>query len=108
MHPQPKFSRKTIYNLWSEHISKKWKRDEDKVKSAKLLINEATSQENGSSGLYTVMPVPLHDEPGFVAIAFVLQEVLRQWGGRIREISLDSACVFLQFPALLFQILVCY
>ena len=76
--------------------------------SAKLLINEATSQENGSSGLYTVMPVPLHDEPGFVAIAFVLQEVSRQWGGRIRGISLDSACVFFQFPALLFQILVCY
>jgi hypothetical protein len=83
MHPQPKFSQKTIYNLWSEHNSKKRKRDEDEVKSAKLLINEASSQhghENGSSGLYTVMPVPLHDEPGFVAIAFVLQEVLRQWG----------------------------
>lgn len=111
MHPQPKFSQKTIYNLWSEHISKKWKRDEDEVKSAKLLISEASSQhghENGSSGLYTVMPVPLHDEPGFVAIAFVLQEVLRRWGGRIREISLDSACAFFQFPAMLFQILVYY
>ena len=102
MHPQPKFSLKTIYNLWSEHISKKWKRDEDEVKSAKILINKASSQqshENGSSSLYTVTPVPLHDEPGFVAIAFVLQEVLRQWGGRIREISLDSACMFFQFSA---------
>jgi hypothetical protein len=101
MHPQPKFSRKTIYNMWSEHISKKWKRDEDEVKSAKMLIDEASIQqspENGSKvGLYTVMPVPLHDEPGFVAIAFVLQEVLRRWGGRIREISLDSACAFLIF-----------
>ena len=102
MHPQPKFSWKTIYNLWSEHISKKWKRDADEVKSAKILINEASSQqshENGSSSLYTVTPVPLHDEPGFVAIAFVLQEVLRRWGGRIREISLDSACTFFQFSA---------
>jgi hypothetical protein len=97
MHPQPKFSRKTIYNLWSERVSKKWKRDEDEVKSAKILIEEASSPQNEgheTHGLYTVMPVPLHDEPGFVAIAFVLKEVLRQWGGRIREISLDSTCVF--------------
>ena len=95
MHPQPKFSRKTIYNLWSEHVSKKWKRDEDEVKSAKILIEEASNPQNRANephGLYTVMPVPLHDEPGFVAIAFVLKEVLRQWGGGIREISLDSAC----------------
>ncbi|KAF8322383.1 hypothetical protein F5887DRAFT_837317, partial [Amanita rubescens] len=76
MHPQPKFSRKTIYNLWSEHVSKKWKRDEDEVKSAKILINEASTPHGPT--WYTVTPVPLHDEPGFVAIAFVLQEVLRQ------------------------------
>ena len=99
MHPQPKFSRKTVYNLWSEHVSKKWKRDEDEVKSAKMLIEEASNpqnQGNEARGLYTIMPVPLHDEPGFIAIAFVLKEVLSQWGGRIREISLDSACAFFQ------------
>ena len=96
MHPQPKFSRKTIYNIWSEQVSKNWRRDEDEVVSAKILIDEASRPQDAhvGSGLYTVMPVPLHDEPGFMAIAFVLQEVLRQWGGRIREISLDSACVF--------------
>ncbi len=40
MHPQPKFSQKTIYNLWSEYVKKKWKHDEDEViKSARILIN---------------------------------------------------------------------
>ena len=43
------------------------------------MINEASSQHSQNSGLYTVIPVPLHDEPGFVAIAFVLQEVYCQW-----------------------------
>lgn len=39
-----------------------------------------------------VQPIPLHEEPGFTALAFSLPQILRQWGGRIREIALDSAC----------------
>jgi hypothetical protein len=47
------------------------------------------------SGLYTVVePIPIMEETGVTAIAFTLPEILRQWGGRIREIQLDSACKY--------------
>jgi hypothetical protein len=44
------------------------------------------------TSLYTVQPIPLHEEVGFTALAFALPEILQQWGGHVREISLDSAC----------------
>ena len=37
-----------------------------------------------------VEPIPIEEETGVTAIAFTLPEILRQWGGRIREIQLDS------------------
>ncbi|KAF8956350.1 hypothetical protein BDZ97DRAFT_1671707 [Flammula alnicola] len=85
--PKPAYSQKAIYQLWSDHTSKQWKRDPDEVKSAKILIDEAS--KNGNS-LYNVEPIPLHNEEGFTAIAFALPEILHQWGGRIREQALDS------------------
>lgn len=87
----PKYSKKAIYRLWSEQMSKKWKRDPDEVKSAKILIEEAAKD---TSSMYCVENIPLHEEEGFTAIAFALPEMLRQWGGRIREIALDSTCKF--------------
>jgi hypothetical protein len=58
--------------------------------------SDRTSSHGGSlSGLYTVVePIPIVEETGVTAIAFTLPEILRQWGGRIREIQLDSACEF--------------
>ncbi|KAJ7348504.1 hypothetical protein DFH08DRAFT_633394, partial [Mycena albidolilacea] len=38
-----------------------------------------------------VEPIPLAPEHGFTAIAFALPKLLREVGGRIRELSLDSA-----------------
>lgn len=76
--------------MWHENSSKKWKQDVDEIKSARILIDQASKQSN----LYTVQSIPLPDEPGFVGIAFSLPEVLRKWGGKIREISLDSACTY--------------
>jgi MULE transposase domain len=89
--PTPSYSRKAIYQLWSDQTCKNWKRDPDEVKSAKILLDEASKPQLGQKGLYVVQPIPLHEEPGFTAIAFALPEVLRQWGGRIREVALDSA-----------------
>jgi hypothetical protein len=72
---------------------KSWKRDDDEVKSAKKLIEEASSTpRTEAERLNRVELIPLDDEDGFVGLALALPEVLRQWGGRIREISLDSAC----------------
>lgn len=90
MHPTPSFSRKSVYQMWLDIASTKWKRDEDEVKSAKVLIEEA--HKSGKHGLYTVEPVPLKEEAGFKAIAFTLPDLLRKFGGRVRELSLDSAC----------------
>ncbi|KAG5635616.1 hypothetical protein H0H81_010634 [Sphagnurus paluster] len=77
-------------DAWVNLTSQKWKRDCDEVKSAKILINDAFSCA-GADALYTTEPIALHEEEGFIAIAFALPEILRQWGGKIREISLDSA-----------------
>ena len=77
-----------------DQSSQKWKQDPDEVKSAKILINEAAQSHGGISSLYSVESIPLHEEAGFTALAFALPEILQQWGGRIREIALDSACMF--------------
>jgi hypothetical protein len=77
-----------------------WKRDPDEVKSAKILLEEAFTKSDSETrsstdknlNTYSVEPIPVHDEPGFTAIAFSLPEVLRKWGGKVRELSLDSAC----------------
>lgn len=86
--PRPEFSRAAVYARWAAQDRKNWKRDDDEVKSASLLIAEAESL----SSLYTVAPIELPTEDGFTAVAFALPELLRQWGGRIREIALDSTC----------------
>jgi hypothetical protein len=86
----PSISRKSVYQMWLDVASTKWKRDEDEVKSAKILLEEA--RQSGKQGMYTVEPIPLEEEDGFKAIAFTLPDVLRKFGGRVRELSLDSAC----------------
>lgn len=78
-----------------DQSSKVWKRGPDQVKSAKTLIDEASWVSPERKATFMVEPVPLHNEDGFTALAFALPKVLRQWSGRIREVSLDSACKFL-------------
>jgi hypothetical protein len=100
-HPRPSFTRKSVVQLWSRLNSHFWKRDEDEVRSAWKLLEEhrtSSSKSGGSSsGLYMVVePIPIEEETGVTAIAFTLPGILRQWGGRIREIQLDSACEFEQ------------
>ncbi|KAJ7820238.1 hypothetical protein B0H14DRAFT_2175462, partial [Mycena olivaceomarginata] len=35
--------------------------------------------------------IPLPEVDGFSAVSFVLPQPIRKWGGRIRELALDSA-----------------
>ena len=65
--------------MWLDVASKKWKRDEDEVKSAKILLEEA--RQSGKPALYTVEPIPLEEEEGFKAITFALPDILRKFGG---------------------------
>jgi hypothetical protein len=91
-HLKPTFTKKAIFQIWSKIDSQNWKRDEDELKSAKMLLEEA--RKPGKHGLYTVEPIPLHEEDGLTAIAFALPDILRKFGGRVRELSLDSTCEF--------------
>ncbi|KAJ7500458.1 hypothetical protein B0H11DRAFT_1714586 [Mycena galericulata] len=93
-HPKPSFTRRAIYAMWAETNAAEWKRDPDEIKSANILLEEFTAPKPGSGGkepLYSVEPIPLTPQPGFTAIAFALPKLLREVGGRVRELSLDSA-----------------
>ena len=92
MHPNPTFTRKAIYALWASVDGRKWRRDDDEVRSAHILLEEMRKKDSATAELYNVTEIPLSERDGFIAIAFSLPGVLRQWGGRVREISLDSAC----------------
>ncbi|KAJ7577189.1 hypothetical protein C8J56DRAFT_799033 [Mycena floridula] len=90
----PPFMQKSMYCLWAAEDQKKWKRDDNEVKSAKILLEEAAKFEDvPGKGLYAIEPIPLPMVvgDGFTAIAFALPGTLQKFGGRIREIALDSA-----------------
>lgn len=98
--PPASYSRKAIYSIWSELSSRKWKRDDDEVKSARILIEEAAklkASPDQKQRLYEIDPIPLpqHNSDGFTALSWSLAPTLRQWGGKIREIALDSTCSLL-------------
>jgi len=81
-------------------LSQQWKKDQDEGKSARILTEEASQRGANSGSIYTIEPIPLHDEQGFLAIAFALPEILQKWDSKIHEVSLDSACVSISFSIL--------
>ncbi|KAJ7689078.1 hypothetical protein B0H14DRAFT_2420865 [Mycena olivaceomarginata] len=92
VHPNPPFSRKAIHSMWAQINATEWKRDPDELKSAKIILEDFSNSAPGKKPLYTVESIPLPDVPDFTAIAFCLPNILREVGGRVRELSLDSAC----------------
>ena len=96
-HPQPSFAQKSVVQLWSQLNSHLWKQDDEEVRSARILLEEHQNSppDRSLSGLLTkVEPIPIEEEIGVMAIAFTLLDILCQWGGRICEVQLDSACEF--------------
>ena len=59
--------------------------------SAYKLLDEA--REQGGLGSYCAQSIVLPTEEGFTALAWCLPGMHAQWGGRIHELALDSACV---------------
>jgi hypothetical protein len=55
-------------------------------------MEEARENNQEKSRLYSAEPIPLAQEDGVTAIAFALPDLLRQFGGRMRELALDSTC----------------
>lgn len=91
-HLKPTFTKKAIFQIWSKIDSKNWKWDENELKSAKILLEEA--HKLGKHGLYTVEHIPLHEEDELTMIAFVLPDILWKFSGRLQELSLDLMCEF--------------
>ncbi|KAH6871452.1 hypothetical protein BKA70DRAFT_1130968, partial [Coprinopsis sp. MPI-PUGE-AT-0042] len=81
LYPSPRFKRKSVIALWREQTSEVWKRDPDPVKSAQILMDEASKRtaDDRATGLYAIDPVALHEEEGYTAFSFVLPDILRRW-----------------------------
>ncbi len=86
------FYRKSVYAKWAQQDRLRWARDSNELKSARILLEEACAAGQGGESLYGVEPIELPELDGFTAVAFALPEIIRQWGGRIRELALDSTC----------------
>ncbi|KAF8177715.1 hypothetical protein K438DRAFT_2180966, partial [Mycena galopus ATCC 62051] len=85
-HPHPEFSQKAVYNLWLKHQQSQWRRHENELESAKILLMEFSRDPK-----YQLEPISLPDDGGgCVAIAFALPSLIRKWAGTIREVALDS------------------
>lgn len=88
---KPKFSRRACSSIWRAENSKAFKRDPDELKSAEILLKEASiSGDEGNP--YRVQPITLPQIDGFTALAFAMPGMVRKYGAKIRELSLDSAC----------------
>ncbi|KZT18513.1 hypothetical protein NEOLEDRAFT_1159440 [Neolentinus lepideus HHB14362 ss-1] len=83
-----KILKKAIYQIWSSIDSKKWKCHENELISVEMLLCEA---EEKGLGLYKVKRIPVVEEMGLIVIAFTLPDLLRQWGGCVRELEMDSS-----------------
>jgi hypothetical protein len=87
-HPRPAFSQKAVYNFWIKQEQTQWRRHENELESAKILIAEFSHNPQ-----YEIEPIRLPDDGGgCTAIAFTLPSLIRKWGGTIREVALDSTC----------------
>ncbi|KAG9022921.1 hypothetical protein FS837_006091, partial [Tulasnella sp. UAMH 9824] len=80
--PETEMTAMQVSNHWSKANEGVWKLDEDQVKSAQLLVEQAAGKE--------VEIVALHAEPGMLAIAFALKEPLEEWGEETAEIAFDG------------------
>lgn len=92
-YPRPLFLRKTIHKMWLDIEQTIWRRDDNQVISAKMILEEGRA---GKLGHYCVDPITMkyaHEpDDGFEVLAWAVPEIMRDWGGRIREVSLDSTC----------------
>ncbi|KAJ6461783.1 hypothetical protein C8R45DRAFT_841955, partial [Mycena sanguinolenta] len=88
------FPRRAIYRIIHMRDSVHYRRDDDELKSARKIIEEASREQRGEHNkqrIYRAEAIPLPDADGFSAVAFALPDPICKWGGHIRELALDSA-----------------
>ncbi len=69
-----------------------WKRDDNKLKSSKKLIDEFSQKPAGTAYHIESIPMPENADDEYTAIAFSMPNLIRKWGGKIVEVVLDSTC----------------
>ncbi|KAJ7041720.1 hypothetical protein C8F04DRAFT_1176812 [Mycena alexandri] len=77
-----------VYNLWFQQQQTQWRRHNDEVQSARILLKEFSA--HGSVYEAEPIPIPQDQNDGLTATCFALPSLLRKWGGKIREMALDS------------------
>jgi hypothetical protein len=88
IHPRPAFSQKAVYNLCMKKQQMLWRRHDNELESARMLLAEFTSNTK-----YELEPIQLPDDgDGYTAIAFALPSLIHTWVSTIREVALDSTC----------------
>ncbi|THU75484.1 hypothetical protein K435DRAFT_707083 [Dendrothele bispora CBS 962.96] len=90
-YPEPGFKRRSIYNIAANARRKQWFRDPDEFKSAKIILEESKTSKTSKTSKYSIIEIDLPKVDGFSGLALSLPDVMLKFGGRIREISLDSA-----------------
>lgn len=79
-----------MQRLWSEGQRAQYQLNVDELKSAIALLEKG--REAGGLGTHSTMIITLPAVEGCVALAWSLPDILMKWGGRIREIAMDSTC----------------
>ncbi|KDQ14257.1 hypothetical protein BOTBODRAFT_110345 [Botryobasidium botryosum FD-172 SS1] len=89
LYPSPNFTRKSVYRLWYSLVRGRWSLDSDQVLSAEKLLERG--EEAGGLGAYSFKRISLDIPDGYSAISFSIPEMIERWGGRLREVAIDSA-----------------
>ena len=79
------FTQKQVHHYWTEINATIWRLDADDETKSALMVLKRHQADN-------VEMVPLPVEPGVVAFAFVLKDVLDARGRFINELAMDSTC----------------
>ncbi|CAK5283818.1 unnamed protein product [Mycena citricolor] len=82
MHPKTELTEKQVYRCWSDVNQGRWRKADDQVESAKILLQEYKD--------LTIDIVEINPEPGLSTIAFIFREILDEYGGDVEEIAMDS------------------
>ncbi|KLO18447.1 hypothetical protein SCHPADRAFT_819783 [Schizopora paradoxa] len=90
LHPTPSFTRKAVYEILAAIDRKKWQRDADELKSARILLEEL-SRAAAEGALANIETIFIGEEPGHTALSFAFPTHLNDWASKIRELTMDSA-----------------
>ena len=90
--PEPAFTRDAVYRVWHDMTKKQWMLDNDPLGSARLLLEHAKVDAGLSPRSHAVQTIDLGENRSYDSVAFSIPRILEEWGGRIREVIIDSAC----------------